>query len=97
LTLVELISVLAIISLVTSLAIPSMVKIHTRSKATASVNWIIGAVNFTRHAAINLRTTTTICPSSGSELKCGGEWHDGVILFTDHNSDARLNGKDVLV
>jgi type IV fimbrial biogenesis protein FimT len=97
LTLVELISVLVITTLVTSMAIPSMVRIHTRSKATSGVNWIIGAVNFTRHAAINLRITTTICPSSGKELKCGGEWHDGVILFTDHNSDAILNGKDFLV
>ena len=97
LTMVEVIAVLAIFSVMSVMAIPSMVKIHSRSKATAGVNWIIGAVNFTRHAAINLRITTTMCPSSGSEPKCEGEWHDGLILFADHNRDAMLNGKDFLV
>ena len=97
LTLIEVLVVLAIISVMSGMVIPSMVKIHSRSKATAGVNWIIGAVNFTRHTAINLRITTTVCPSSGPILKCAGEWHDGLILFAVHNRDAKLNGKDFLV
>ena len=97
LTIVELVAVLAIITIMTSLAMPSMTRIHSRSKATTGVNWIIGAVNFTRHSAINLRVTATLCPSTGEPLKCKGKWHDGVIIFADHNSDAKFNGKDFLI
>lgn len=96
-TIVQLVSVVAIMAILTSLAIPSISKIHTRSKATAGINWIIGAVNFSRHAAINHRVLTTLCPSSGIELVCKGKWHDGVIIFADHNADARFNGRDFLI
>ena len=97
LTIVELVSVLAIMTILTGLMIPSFTGIHSRSKATAGINWIIGAVNFARHAAINRRVTTTLCPSSGPDLTCGGKWHDGVIVFADHNVNAKMDGKDYLI
>jgi type IV fimbrial biogenesis protein FimT len=96
-TLIELLSGLAIILIMFSIAIPSFTRIHSRSVATASINWIVGAVTFTRHAAITHRIITTICPSPLDKTDCQGKWHDGVIVFADHNADAILNGKDFLI
>ncbi len=96
-TIIELVSALAIMVLITGLAMPSMEQIYSRSKATAGINWIIGAVNFTRHAAINHRIMITLCPSSDDEHICKGKWHDGLIVFADHNADAKFNGKDYLI
>jgi len=96
-TLIELLSGLAIISIMFALAVPSFNRIHSRSVATAGINWIIGAVSFTRHAAITQQITTTICPSPIDKTDCKGKWHDGVIVFADFNADAILNGKDFLI
>ena len=93
-SMVELIIVLAIVSIMMNVAAPSMMKIYQRSQATAMINWMVGTIHYTRHAAVNYGTTATLCPSTDVNLGCGGEWHDGVIVFLDHNRDAKINGKD---
>ena len=93
-SLVELIIVLAIVGITMNLAAPSVTKIYQRSQATAMINWMVGTIHFTRHAAVNYGTTATLCPSTDIDLGCGGEWHDGVIVFLDYNRDAKINGKD---
>lgn len=97
LSLVELLAVLAIITLMSGMVIPSMAKIYERSEATASINWIITAVNYTRHAAIQFRTTATLCPRAKDDLNCGGKWHKDLIVFADGNQDGKLNGQDYLL
>ncbi len=97
LTLVELVSSLAIMGIVTGMVIPSLARMHARSEATAGINWIITAVNFTRHAAITRRTTATLCPADKASLECGGEWHDGLIVFADQNKNGKLDGRDYLI
>lgn len=96
-SLVELLIVMAIVGITMNYAFPSMTKLYRRSQATAMINWVVGTIHYTRHAAINYRITATICPSIDSESGCGGEWHDGVIVFLDHNRDARINGKDSIL
>lgn len=97
LSLIELIAVLAIIALMSGMVFPSMSKIYERSEATTSINWIITAVNYTRHAAIQFRTMATLCPVAKDQLNCGGAWHDDLIVFADKNQDGKLNGQDYLL
>ncbi len=97
LTIIEIVSVLAIMTILAGLMLPSFSSFHARSTATAGINWIVGAVNFARYTAINRRVTTTLCPSSGPGMRCKGNWHDGMILFADHNADARINGSDYVI
>lgn len=96
-TLIELVAGLAIISIMSALAMPSFSRIHSRSIATAGVNWIIGTVIFARQAAITHGITTTLCPASTKKIVCKGKWHEGVIVFADFNADAKLNGRDFLI
>ncbi len=93
-SLVELVIAMAIVSITINLAVPSVTKIYHRSQATAMINWLVGTIHYTRHAAVNYGITATLCPSSNASLGCSGEWHNGVIVFLDYNRDARINGKD---
>jgi len=94
---VEIIIVLAVVSTLVNYSVPSMRKIYHRSQATAMINWMVGTIHFTRHAAINFSTTATLCPGTDPKFGCGGEWHDGVIVFLDHNRDAKINGRDKVI
>jgi len=94
LTLIELLVWLGISLALSSLAIPPLQRIIHRSQATAQITWLVTAVNYTRYAAVQYRATTTLCPSKIAGKGCNGKWHEGLLVFIDHNQDGRLNGKD---
>ena len=96
-SLIEMIIAMAIASIMMNLAVPSVMKIYHRSQATAMINWLVGTIHFTRHAAVNYGVTATLCPSDNTSIACGGEWHKGVIVFLDHNRDAKINGRDIIL
>lgn len=95
-TLIELLIAMAIAAIIVGFAFPSLTRMMERNHTAISVNWLIGSIVYTRHAAIIKRTTVTLCPSIDGAI-CGGKWHDGMIAFTDHNADSRINGNDQLL
>ncbi len=92
-TLVEAIAVLAIIVIVTGIGTPSLTDALERNRAAAGINWIVRVVNLTRSAAVNHGVTTTLCPTRNRQI-CGGRWDQEIMVFTDHNEDRKLNGRD---
>ena len=66
-SLIEIIIVMAIASIMMNLAVPSVTKIYHRSQATAMINWLVGTIHFSRHAAVNYGITATLCPSANDE------------------------------
>ena len=93
LTLIELIVGLAIIGILTGMAAPSFNRIIGRNEAASAINWIIRSVLFTRQSALTYGVLTTLCPSEDGNT-CGGNWHDGVLIFTDANGDRSINDHD---
>jgi type IV fimbrial biogenesis protein FimT len=96
-TLIELLSILAIITLLSSQAYSSISGWLARQAATAQVNWLVGAIHYSRHAAITHRTTITLCPGNTYDSGCEGDWEDGLIAFSDRNKDAMINGDDRII
>ncbi len=96
LTLIEALVSLTIAGILVGSAIPSLTNLIERNQATTNINWIIGAVNFTRHTAVVRRTTVTLCAPL-AEDRCGGNWHDGLIVFTDRNKNAKIDATDMVV
>jgi type IV fimbrial biogenesis protein FimT len=92
-SLIEVLVVLAIAAIMIGAAAPSFRGFSERNQAAHAMNWIIRAVRFTRQAAIIHGATTTLCPSLDGE-HCGGKWHDGVLIFTDRNSNRKLDQGD---
>ena len=84
---------LAIIGILTGMVAPAVSNMIERNKAANAMNWIIRAVRFTRVSAVTYGVMTTLCPSADGE-RCGGKWHDGVLVFTDDNADRQINGDD---
>ena len=98
-TLIELISVIAVIGILLGFAVPTMSGIQARSEAATRVNWMIGAVNYTRQAAISFRTMATLCPmeKDGDDIGCGKQWHGDLMVFADRDQNGKFNGKDRLL
>ncbi len=95
-TLIELLITLSIITLllvVTTPQLPVFIEKHQGEKALIAV---ARAIKVARTAAIKTGRTVTVCRSSDA-LQCSGSWHDGLIVFTDHNKDRLINQTDQLL
>lgn len=95
-TLIEAMLSLGIISILMGSVIPSMSSLIERNQATTNINWIIGAVSFTRHAAVVHRVTMTLCAPKSTD-QCGGNWHEGLVVFSDRNKNARIDEADRII
>jgi len=95
-TLVELLTTLVIVTVLSMAAIPSFKHIYQASKATAVINQVVGVTRLARNTAVTEKTTTTLCPSIDG-VTCSDEWKDGVILFTDNNTNSQIDGNDHVV
>jgi type IV fimbrial biogenesis protein FimT len=95
-TLIESLIVLGIISILLSFIAPAVADLIERSRATTAHNWIITSIMFARQSAVTYGALTTLCPSS-TGTSCGGQWHDGSIVFIDLNKDAKVDSEDTIV
>lgn len=95
-TLIELLISLTIFITILGYGFPGLTHLLKSNRAATTMNWLIGSIQYTRHTAITLNTLTTICPSTNGSA-CGGKWHEGTIVFTDFNADAKVNGRDKIL
>ena len=95
-TLVELITVLSIFSITMMLAAPSLGAFSVKNRITTQVNTLARAIKMARESAVVLNKVVTLCRSSDFQ-HCTGKWHEGMILFIDHNKDHSINGKDSII
>lgn len=95
-TIVELLVVLAIVAILLLSALPSFDSMVKRNQTTASLNRLVGAINHTRHAAVQYGATTTLCAVKTTG-KCGNSWTEDLTVFTDHNRNAWLDEEDEVI
>ena len=50
-------------------------------------------MSFARAAAVTTGKMITLCRSANGS-SCGGQWQDGILVFTDANADRKPNGSD---
>jgi type IV fimbrial biogenesis protein FimT len=94
----ELIIVLAIGGILCSAAIPSMLQFREQQQSAIALNQVIGAVHFTRNAAITHRATVTLCPSAdGVQCTVRDNWHLGAIAFVDTDGDGQRGDDEQLL
>ena len=95
-TLIESLIALVIVSILVSFMAPSFADLIQRSRATTVHNWIVTSIMVARQTAVTYSTLTTLCPSS-TGLTCGGQWHDGSIVFLDRNKNAQVDSEDRVI
>ncbi len=95
-TLIELVVALAIVAIMTGVAVPPVYRLLESNKAANGINWIVHAIHLARQSAVDHGVITTLCPADNDDT-CGGSWHQRVLVFTDHNADRRVNGSDKII
>lgn len=94
-TLFEMLVALAVVGVMTGMALPAFQGFVQQNRAAAALNQLLGALQSARHAAITLRTAVTLCPSA-VETECGARdtWHQGTLIFADRNGNGRREANE---
>lgn len=97
-TLPELITTLAVVSIVTTTAIPGMQSLVQNNRMTTQVNTLVANLHLARSEAVKRGQRTTLCQSPDG-ISCGtsNDWHDGWILFTDPNHNHVFDQNETLI
>lgn len=93
LTMVELLICLLLITLLGTLSIPGLQTLVEQQRSDIIMRSLADAIAFARTTAITHGGLVTMCRSEAG-TECGGQWQDGVLLFTDSNGDQEINQDD---
>lgn len=96
LTLIELMIVIAIISILAAMAAPSFNSILRRHQVSAETDVLFALIHLARTEAIKRNSVVTICKSNDAD-QCGGTWTDGWIVFQDNDKDGSRDIGDTLI
>jgi type IV fimbrial biogenesis protein FimT len=97
-TLVELLTVIGIVSILLAIAAPTYRSITTGNRITSEINGLLGDLQFARSEAIKQGQTVTTCASAdGSSCAASTDWTRGWIVFSDANGDAAVNAGEAVL
>ena len=88
-SLVQLIMVLAMIAILTSVAAPNFYRFYAQHKATAGINDLLSQLRYARAQALGNGRHVSIC-AIGANNQCGSDWSKGLLLFYDDNADGKM-------
>jgi len=87
-TLLEMMFSLAILAVVTSIAVPGFTNLQQDSQRTVAVNNFIHALYLARSEAIKRGSVVSICKSTdGLTCASAGEWNGGWMVFANDDTD----------
>jgi type IV fimbrial biogenesis protein FimT len=95
-TLIELLITLALLAILSFIAVPGIQSLIIKNASTTSANQIASLVRYARKEAVFRNTNVTLCPSIDGLSCSNSEWNEGVLLFTDQNSNSKVDELDVV-
>lgn len=98
-SLVELLTVIALIAVCLSLAAPSLRDLIQRNRVASEVSTFLGDLKYARSEAMKRGQAVSVCPSSnGTSCLGSNAWQSGWIVFYDVNGSGSIDGAgDVVV
>ena len=98
LTLLELLTGIAIASLLLLLSVPLYRSWIAEMELRDRVEALVAGMAFARAEAITAQRRVNLCPSAdGRYCAEGGRWEEGFILFVDYNQDGERDDDEPLV
>jgi len=92
-TLIELMSMLAVVSILVSIGLPMMNVFFDSNRMISNTNDLVAGLNIARSEAIKQQIRVTLCQSADTASCTGsGQWEDGWIVFQDPNGNATVDG-----
>jgi type IV fimbrial biogenesis protein FimT len=98
-TLVELVTVLAILAVLTGIAVPAFTGFMRAATLTSATNDLFASILMARSEAVRRGSRTALCKSSdGHACANSGGWEQGWIVFHDTNNDgAHDPGEEIIL
>ena len=93
-TLIELVTVIAIVGILAAIAVPNFGALMRSSELKSTYNTFAGVMATARTEAVTRRSAITICPSSNGTSCLTGtdpDWSEGYIAFADRNRNGIVN------
>ncbi len=98
LTLIEMITTVAVIAITTSLALPSFARFIDSNQQTTAINQFATSLAQARFRAVSHLQQVILCPSNNQTDCTGGyEWHHGYISFVDSDRDRQRDSNEALI
>lgn len=94
-TLLELIITISVMSILISLALPSLGHLIEQERAQATITELARLVKAARHTAVFNQTIVTLCPSNDGK-NCSVNWSNGLIVFEDPNHNESIEPDEKL-
>ncbi len=92
-TLIELMSMLAVVSILVSVGLPMLNVFFDSNRMVSNTNDLVAGLNIARSEAIKQQSRITMCQSSDSATCTGSnQWENGWIVFQDPNGNATVDG-----
>lgn len=90
---------LAIISTVTTIAVPSLQQFISNQRMTGAINSLITALHLARSEAIKRRDQAVLCPSTDGRacINGGSDWQNGYVLYIDRNNNRDIDGDEPVI
>lgn len=92
-TLVEIIIATAILALMSSIGLPSLLEILDRHQSSSSVAEFRRILVGARNIALNNRQKVTVCPFNNNQ--CSNNWQNPITAFVDLNSNQKIDANEV--
>jgi type IV fimbrial biogenesis protein FimT len=89
-TLIELMTVIAIIGVMAAIATPSFREIMRNSELTSATNTLMATINTARTEAMKRGKNAVIVRTSNT-------WDDGITVFIDDNFDSKLDTTETII
>lgn len=95
-SLLELLTTLIIIAILTTLAIPAWQQFIAPQQGTVVMQQLLNNINLARSEAIKRGVVITLCGSTDHKT-CSGDWQQGQILFIDSAAKAQVQQADSIL
>ena len=99
-TLVELMIVLALVSLLLGLGVPGFQRLLEATRIRTQVQQLMSDIVLTRSEAIKRNVQVVMCPSQtylNATPECAGTYAEGWLIFEDRDRDRRLDGGEEVI
>lgn len=91
-TLIELLTVLAILTILLGVGIPGFQSLLQSQRLTTTTNGLFAAVHLARSEAIQRGARVDLVPAGD-----GTDWKNGWVVFIDENADHKVNDQEKIV
>ena len=93
-TLIELLIATSILSIILSVAIPSLIDISDNHNSSSSVTHMRRILTSARNIALNNNQKVTVCPSINGV--CNNNWKNTLSVFIDANNNKKIDNEETL-